>query len=115
MKKNKIKYYTKILLKFLAVFLLISLFFTPTINELYEVYAHNHSLHCTAKHENHLHKNHNIFLYNITIANDYLYTKKLNVNFLITSKISINNLLPINIKLNKRLIIFFLRPPPIFI
>ena len=94
-----------------VVFIL--LFFTPTLNELYEVYAHNHSLQCTAKHENHLHKDHETFLYNITVVNDYVLTKAINIGIKFIYVIDISKSLYKSVELSKKLTVYHLRPPPV--
>lgn len=107
-KYNKIKI-SNIMMS--VVFILF--FFTPTLNELYEVYAHNHSLHCTAKHENHLHKDHETFLYNITVVNDYVLTKAINIGIKFISVFDTNKNLYKSVVLSKKPTVFYLRPPPV--
>ncbi len=112
MNNTILKYYFKQVSKLLISLTLILLFFVPTINELYEVYAHNHSLHCTAEHENHLHKDHETFLYNISIVNEYIFTSSIFTNLHLLSISEINNTLYKSIVLSKKLVVFYLRPPP---
>ena len=114
MKYKKLKYYINNILKLLVVTSYILLFFSPTINELYEVYAHNHSLHCTAKNENHLHKDHETFFYNITVVNEYIFTNNVNITHQLLFNYDVTKAFPKGIELTKRLVIFFSRPPPFF-
>jgi len=107
------KYNVTKILNLLMSMVFVSLFFTPTINELYDVYAYNHSLHCTAKNENHLHKEHETFLYNITVVNDYVLTMGIKIGVKIISISEINKAFYKSVELSKELIVFYLRPPPI--
>ena len=112
MNKTIAKYYIKKTSKLLISLVFILLFFIPTINEFYEVYAHNHSLHCTAEHENHLHKDHETFLYNNTVVNDYIFISKIYINLQLISISDIKNIFYKSIQLSKKPIVFYLRPPP---
>ena len=110
-KLNK-KYYLNTLSRYMISTLLIFLFFVPTINELYEVYAHSHSLHCTAEHENHLHKDHETFLYNNIVINDFVFANNLEIRLNIISLFINQSIYKENINIDKRLVLFFSRPPP---
>ena len=111
--KNIIKKYdSKKISKLLISIVLILLFFVPTINKLYEVYAYNHSLHCLAEHENHLHKDHETFLYNNTVVNDYLFVIRIVVDIQHSLISDINKVLYKSILLSKKPVVFYLRPPP---
>ncbi len=106
------KYNIKKISKFLVSATFILLFFTPTINELYEVYAHNNSFHCNAKNENHLHNGHKTFLYNNNVVNNYTFVSSILIGVNNLSVIDINNTFYKSVLLSKKLIVFFLRPPP---
>ena len=112
MDKTRVQYYVKKVSKLLVSLILVLLFFIPSINELYEVYAHNHSLHCTAEHENHLHKDHETFLYNNTVVNDYFFISRVIVDIQQVLISDINKVLYKSIQLSEKLIVFYLRPPP---
>ena len=109
MKRNNIIYNVK---RILAIIFIV-LVFIPIVNQLYEVYAHKHSSHCTAKTENHLHEDSETFLYNASVVNNYF----LNLLQVTTTKIIIvpEFIAEIfkTVLLSKRLIIFYLRPPPL--